>query len=134
MSTSFDDDAYPGEHHVPFGHTAVSIDGGRAYGLESIPGRDLESALGPVRGYVQAVPTQRAPDGHVRVPVPAAGADAARRYILSNPGQHSYALTGPNCVSFVQGALDEAGVKSPVEAFLMTPTELLKALSQTYGV
>jgi hypothetical protein len=56
-----------------------------------------------------------------------------RQYILSNPGGHSYALTGPNCVSFVQGALDEAGVRNPIDALGMTPAALLKGLRQIYG-
>jgi len=124
---------YPGEHGFRPGHTAVAVDGGRAYGLEPIPDAGPASALGPVRGYVQPIPKQRVPNGHVRIPVTASQADAARQYILSSPGGHSYALTGPNCVTFVQGALDEAGVKNPMGGFGMLPNTLLKELSQMYG-
>jgi len=124
---------YPGKDDFWLGHTAVSVNGGRAYGLEPIPVKEIPSAFGSVPGYVQPIPKQRTPDGHVRIPVTADRAEAVRQYILSNPGGHSYALTGPNCVSFVQGALDEAGVRNPIDALGMTPAVLLKGLRQIYG-
>lgn len=117
---------YPGEDGFKPGHTGLAVNGGRAYGLEPIPDAGPASVLRPVRGYVQP------PNGHVRIPVTAGGAEAVRQYILSNPGGHSYALTGSNCVSFVQGALDEAGVKNPMGG-LMMPATLLQELNRLYG-
>lgn len=111
------------------------MNGGRAYGLEPIPGREWDSLLGTVRGYVQPIPTQRAPNGYVRIPVSAARAEAVRQYVLSNPTGHRYALTGPNCVTFVQGALDEADVRNPLNGFGfgVTPNAQLTGLSRMSG-
>ena len=125
--------AYKGKGINKFGHLGISMNGGRTYGLEPIPGEEAASIAGNLRGYVQPIPRERPPVGHVRIPVTASAASTVKQYILSNPGIHGYSLAGPNCVSFVQGALDEAGVQNPVNAFLMTPAGLLERLAQRYG-
>lgn len=124
---------YPGHGGFLVGHAGISLDGGRSYGLEPIPGQDGVSAALRVPGYVQSIPKERQAARTVRIPATTDQVAAVHHYTLSNPGSHDYALTGPNCVTFIQDALRSAGIADLDERWGMTPGDLLEGFDQIYG-
>lgn len=123
---------YKGMFPNLFGHIGLSLDGGRAYGLEPIPGKDMESVIGTVPGIVAPVDPERVPVDQERIPVTAAQVAQLQQYLLKNAGHTPYSASGPNCATFVSDALQSAGLKSPASHFAERPTSLMSGLHQIY--
>lgn len=121
---------YDGEQHNPFGHIALSVNGGPSFGLGPDQGMGLLSAVLPVPGIVEPVEAGREPIDQQRIPVTADQAEQVRQYLLKHAGPTAYNLEARNCATFAGDALRSAGIKTPPQHEALTPSALMAGLHQ----
>ncbi len=115
-----------------FNHIGLSIDGGRVYGKEPIPGKDFKSLSGTVPGVIKPVDPARKPIDQITLPADQDQKAYLLKYLRDRTAPTTYQAETDNCADYLYDGLQGAGYKLPPRDTIELPDDLIDEMHKMY--